>query len=209
MRRTNGDKRGDIATYLRYYEHLYRAIGEVSGARWIVDSSKDPSFGHVLALSDQIDLAVVHLVRDSRAVAYSWTREKHDPGTGRPMSRQHPLRSALEWDIAEWAARRLTRRVSSSMTLRYEDLVARPASAVQLVLDLVGETADPPLEGKKVRLDSGHAVSGNPMRFETGVVTITEDKQWQEALPRSSRFLVTATTWPGLSAHGYASGDRP
>jgi hypothetical protein len=209
MSRISGDPPGDIATYLRYYEHLYRAIGAVTRAKYIVDSSKDPSFGHALALSDQIELSVVHLVRDSRAVAYSWMREKHDPGTGRPMSRQHPLRSALEWDIAEWAARRLTRRVTSSMTLRYEDLVARPASAVQRVLDLAGEKADPPLEGMKVRLDTGHAVSGNPMRFEKGVVTISEDKQWQEAMPRSSRFLVTATTWPGLSAHGYASGDRP
>jgi Sulfotransferase family len=210
MSRANGVIPGDVATYLRYYEHLYRAIEEVADARRIVDSSKDPSFGHVLALSDQIDLSVVHLVRDSRAVAFSWTREKHDPGTGRPMSRQHPLRSALEWDIAEWAARRLTRRVTPSITLRYEDLVARPASAVQGVLDLIGErAANPPVNGNRARLGTGHAVSGNPMRFEKGVVTISEDKQWREALPRSSRILVTATTWPGLSAHGYANEDRP
>lgn len=208
MTRANGDLPPDEAAYLRYYEHLYRAIGEVAPARCIVDSSKDPSFGHVLALSDQIDLSVVHLVRDSRAVAFSWTRDKHDPGTGRPMSRQHPLRSALEWDIAEWAARRLTRRVSSSMTLRYEDLVTHPASAVQRVLDLMEEGAGPIFDRNQVSLDTGHAVSGNPMRFEKGVVTITEDSQWREALPRSSRLLVTATTWPGLSAHGYARGGR-
>lgn len=209
LTRTNGNVAGDTAAYLRYYEHLYRAIGQVAMARCIVDSSKDPSFGHVLALSDELDLAVVHLVRDSRAVAYSWTRDKHDPGTGRPMSRQHPLRSAIEWDVAEWAASRLTARVTSSMTLRYEDLVARPASAVQQVLDMMGEEVDSPVTGNDVRLRPGHAVSGNPMRFERGVVTITEDRQWRQALSRPSRFLVTAATWRGLSAHGYPSTDRP
>lgn len=207
--RASGDLPGEVATYLRYHEHLYQAIEEVSGASCIVDSSKDPSFGHVLALSEEIDLSVIHLVRDSRAVAYSWTREKHDPGTGQSMSRQHPLRSALEWDIAEWAAKLLTRRVTPSMTLRYEDLVAEPESSVRRALDLMGETAEPPLHGNRARLGTGHAVSGNPMRFESGVVSIRNDDQWQEALPRSSRLFVTATTWPGLSAHGYMGGNSP
>ncbi|HEX6301452.1 MAG TPA: sulfotransferase [Acidimicrobiia bacterium] len=198
---------GDVATYLRYHEHLYQAIEEVTGASWIVDSSKDPSFGHVLALSGEIDLAVVHLLRDSRAVAYSWTRDKHDPGTGKSMSRQHPLRSALEWDIAQWAASRLTGRVTRAMTLRYEDLVAEPEAAVEEVLTLIGGPAAPSLHGNRVQLTPGHAVSGNPMRFESGVVTISEDDQWREALPASTRRIVTTFTWPVLSTHGYLGGD--
>ena len=206
LTRSTGDLPGDVATYLRYHEHLYQAIEEMTGAKCIVDTSKDPSYGHVLALSEEIDLAVVHLVRDSRAVAYSWTREKHDPGTGKPMSRQHPLRSALEWDVAQWAASRLTRRVVPSITIRYEDFVAEPASAVRRVLQLMGEVAEPPLDGTRVRLTPGHAVSGNPMRFESGVVTIREDDHWLEALPSSSRRLVSALTWPGLAAHGYVRG---
>lgn len=209
LTRTEGDVPGEVASYLRYYEHLYEAIGEVTEAAYIVDSSKDPSFGHVLASSKEIDLAVIHLVRDSRAVAYSWTREKHDPGTGRPMSRQHPLRSALEWDIAEWAAKKLTRRVIPSMTLRYEDFVASPESTVRQILDLIGEKAEPSFDGNLVNLAPGHAVSGNPMRFDKGVVSIRNDDQWQEALTPSSRFLVTAATWPGLSSHGYLGGDSP
>ena len=198
-----GDLPADVATYLRYHEHLYQAIEEITGAGYIVDSSKDPSYGHVLALSEEIDLSVVHLVRDSRAVAYSWTRDKHDPGTGKPMSRQHPLQSALEWDVAHWAAQRLTRRVIPSMTLRYEDLVAEPDAAVRQVLDLVEVATEAPLHDGRVRLAPGHAVSGNPMRFESGVITIREDDQWQKALPPWSRRLVSALTWPGLSAHGY------
>jgi hypothetical protein len=206
LTRRSGVLPGDLATYLRYHEHLYQAMEEVTGARWIVDSSKDPSFGHVLALSEEIDLAVVHLVRDSRAVAYSWTRDKHDPGTGNPMSRQHPLRSALEWDIAQWAASRLTRRVTRSLTLRYEDLVADPEASVRRVSTLMGESALPSLADNHVHLKPGHAVSGNPMRFESGVVTISEDDQWQEALPASTRRLITTITWPVLSTYGYGGG---
>ena len=205
LTRTAGDMPGEVATYLRYHEHLYQAIEEITGARWIVDSSKDPSFGHVLALSEDIDLSVVHLIRDSRAVAYSWTRDKHDPGTGKSMSRQHPLRSALEWDIANWAASRLSRR-APSMTLRYEDFVAEPRAAVQRVLTLVEEQAEPPLDDTRVHLSSGHAVSGNPMRFESGVVTISEDDQWRDDLPTSTRRLVSALTWHGMSAHDYLGG---
>lgn len=207
LARANGNLAADVATYLRYHEHLYRAIADVSGARCIVDSSKDPSFGHVLALSDEIDLSVVHLVRDSRAVAHSWTREKHDPGTGKPMSRQHPLRSALEWDIAGWAARRLIQRVGSSITLRYEDFVAQPESAVRRILNMMGEPEETPLHGDRVNLSVGHAVSGNPMRFESGVVSIRNDDQWQQDLQQPSRLMVTATTLSGLSAHGYIRGD--
>lgn len=206
LTRRTGELPGDLATYLRYHEHLYQAIEEVTGASWIVDSSKDPSFGHVLALSAEIDLAVVHLVRDSRAVAYSWTRDKHDPGTGKPMSRQHPLRSALEWDIAQWAASRLANRVTRSLTLRYEDFVAAPEAAVRQVLTLMGAPAAPSFHDNLVHLTPGHAVSGNPMRFESGVVTITEDDQWQEGLPASTRRLITSVTWPVLSTHGYVGG---
>jgi hypothetical protein len=44
------------------------------------------------------------------------------------------------------------------------------------------------------------------MRFESGVVTIREDDHWLEALPSSSRRLVSVLTWPGLAAHGYVGG---
>ncbi|MFP3882740.1 MAG: sulfotransferase [Actinomycetota bacterium] len=209
LARADGNLAAEVATYLRYHEQLYRTIADVSGSRCIVDSSKDPSFGHILALSDEIDLSVIHLVRDSRAVAHSWTREKHDPGTGNPMAQQHPLRSALEWGIADWAARRLTRQVGSSLTLRYEDLVAEPESEVKRILHMMGETEEPPLHGNEIRLDVGHAVSGNPMRFESGVVSIRNDDQWQEALGRWSRLMVTATTLSGLSTHGYLRENTP
>ena len=57
-------------------ERLYRAIQRVSGAGVIVDSSKRFSYAVLLSLLPFADLRVVHLVRDSRAVAYSWARSR-------------------------------------------------------------------------------------------------------------------------------------
>lgn len=196
----------EAAPYLARFSRLYQAIGEISGSRVVVDSSKDPSFGHLLARSDGVELHVVHLVRDSRAVAHSWTRLKHDPGTGRPMARQSLLRSALEWNVANLAAGWLTRRVDSALFLRYEDLVNEPGSAVGRILALVGESATVPFEGDAVRLGTGHAVSGNPMRFERGLVPIHHDDGWRREMGWWQRALVTALTWPGLAIFGYLRG---
>jgi hypothetical protein len=60
-------------------ERLYRAIQAVSGAGVIVDSSKRFSYAVLLNLLPFADLRVVQLVRDSRAVAYSWGRTKVSP----------------------------------------------------------------------------------------------------------------------------------
>src|SRR4051794_6483600 len=58
---------------------LYRAIADVSGRATLVDSSKDSTYGLILATTPAIDVEVIHLVRDSRAVAYSWQRRRRRP----------------------------------------------------------------------------------------------------------------------------------
>lgn len=147
----------------------------------IVDSSKDLSFRHLLAVADCLDLSVVHLVRDSRAVAHSWTRDKHDPGTGRLMAHQSTVRSELQWMVANMAASWLDRRVRNSLRLRYEDLTSNSGGAVGQVLGLLGEGGRLPLEGHRVVLNAG-TVSGNPLRFERGPVEVAEDDAWPALL---------------------------
>src|SRR3712207_200886 len=75
-------------------ERLYRAIQKVSGAAVIVDSSKRSTYAVLLSLLPFADLRVVHLVRDSRAVAYSWGRIKESPAVvgGRLMPRTSPAK---------------------------------------------------------------------------------------------------------------------
>ena len=55
---------------------LYAAMAAVTGARVIVASSKLPAYAHVLAATPGIDLRVVHLIRDPRGAAHSWSSKK-------------------------------------------------------------------------------------------------------------------------------------
>src|ERR1022692_3637443 len=71
----------DLDEYISYYARLYAAIIKVSGCELVVDSSKHPSLAHCLRWLPDVDLRVLHLVRDSRAVAYSWSRQVRRPDT--------------------------------------------------------------------------------------------------------------------------------
>jgi hypothetical protein len=60
--------------YVALLARLYRAIRKVTGCSTIVDASKKPGHGFVLANMSGIDLSVLHLVRDPRGVAHSWMK---------------------------------------------------------------------------------------------------------------------------------------
>ena len=78
----------------------------------VVDSSKHSALAHVLRWADDIDLRVVHVVRDARGVAYSWTKTVTRPETDGTdeMTRYSPGRSALLWNAHNAAFGLLARR---------------------------------------------------------------------------------------------------
>ncbi len=186
---------------------VYRSLQEVTGARLVVDTSKPPSFGYVLGHLDGIDLRILHVVRDPRAVAYSWTRTKHlsDGGARTQMLRLSPLQSALQWDLWNGAASWLWRRSNRYLRLRYEDLVTEPREAFARIAELVGEPGlEPPfIDDHQVATGTVHAVAGNADRMRSGPLDIRLDDEWQQALPRRSRWLVTALTAPFLARYRY------
>ena len=200
----------------RYYARLYAAIAEVSGAELVIDSSKHPSLAHCLRWQDGVDLRVLHLVRDSRAVAYSWGRQVRRPDTDREsyMTRVLPGRRGGPVERAE-------RRVPPAaagvpvMRMRYEDFVAAPGAGGAPDRRLRRAAAAPagyslPGRGRGRRgwaeLEPGHSVSGNPMRFTTGRVPIRRDERWRAGLPAAQRRAVTALTLPLLAGYGYLGG---
>ena len=68
-------KVAQMGEYKGALEMLYRAVQSISWSRVIVDTSGNPALGQGLQNEPSIDLYALHLVRDPRAVAYSWRSE--------------------------------------------------------------------------------------------------------------------------------------
>ena len=197
-----------LGKYLDYLEKLYLAIKHVTGSRVIVDSSKLPSYGYVLGMMPVIDLYVVHLVRDPRAVAYSWLRRKMDPDTGELMPQYTPVQSALVWNIWNVLIEACWRgRPGRYLRLRYEDFVYKPGESIGRILDMMQEKkTDPPFVAeRKVELGLLHSVGGNPSRFDARTVELRLDEEWKREMKRSDRTAVTALTWPLLRRYAYGA----
>jgi hypothetical protein len=201
-----GRRRAELQEYVTAYLRLYRAISEASGGGVVIDSSKHSSLAFCLRTEPGIDLRVVHVVRDSRGVAYSWTKEVRRPEAAGEdlMIRYSPARSAALWvghNLFLWLLGRLG---TARYLLRYEDFVADPAPVLAELAAFAGLPADVDVvRDGAVVLSPSHTVSGNPMRFRTGPTPLRRDDAWREQLPRRRRLLVSALTGPLLARYGY------
>jgi hypothetical protein len=203
--------------YTKLLTTVYAAVREVSGADVVVDTSKHPSYAYVLRRTRGVDLRLLHLVRDSRGVCHSWTREVARPevrGAQAKMPTYSSVRAASEWAIHNLLFETLAMLRVPHRTVRYEDFVAHPLQIVNAVNDdLVGkggQLAQGCITLKGVDLPADHSLSGNPMRFREGRIPLKVDDEWRTKMPARARRLVTALTLLGLRRYRYAlSADKP
>jgi hypothetical protein len=194
------------------YAAIYRAVADLTGARVVVDASKGPALAQALAGSDEIDLRLLNVVRDPRAVAWSWSRSVERPhatqaGAAR-MWRIPAHRSAVQWSALQLEVTAIDRLGHvPTARLRYEEFVADPVASLVAVARRLGVplSADdlPRTTRGRVRLGASHGLSGNPGRFATGEVELRRDDRWTTGATRSDRAVVTALTLPMLRAYGY------
>ena len=200
---------GEAAGYRDEIGRIYAAIGAVTGAQLIIDSSKVPSGAAVLAQIPGIDSYLLHMVRDPRAVAYSWMRPKNQPDVkvARAMDRHGATESAASWVAWNLLIEGLTGSwfAGRSRRLRYEDFVADPRDTVESLLESTGTawSSGPFQDVATVRLPANHTVSGNPSRFRTGQVVLRADDDWRTAQPWPPRMVSTAISLPLLRRYGY------
>jgi hypothetical protein len=208
-----GIRSGKINTLLEecgpLLERLYRAIQRVSGAGVIVDSSKRSSYAVLLSLLPFADLRVAHLVRDSRAVAYSWQRTKESPAVvgGRLMPRMSPVKVSRVWSVQNYSYGLLSGFARLSR-LRYEDFVDDPTFYLAETLSRVGfddeaGSLHDVVRGREISLSVDHTVSGNPSRFRTGKIELRLDEEWKGKMRGADKNVVTALTAPLLLKYGY------
>jgi hypothetical protein len=155
-------------------------------------------------------------VRDSRGVAYSWTKEVKKPevtGDDAFMPQYSPSSSGRQW-VAYNLLFDALGLLDRTMLLRYESLLEDPRAGLHQILHHAGE---PPAEnfdflgsdatGDYVNLGCDHTVAGNPMRFHQGRLDLRLDQAWTTKLARRDRKVVTAITWPLQLRYGYSKKD--
>ncbi len=202
----------DLREFRELLARVYRAVARVSGASKVVDSSKYAAYGLLVAGVPDLELLVLHLVRDSRAVAYSWLRRKLMPEVTterRYMPVKKPWRSAVFWELENLALELLRRAARRSARLRYDELTSDPRHTVSAALAAVGIEAELDfLRQRALHLGSNHTVAGNPLRFRRGNVAIEPDLEWLSRLEAGPRRVVTALTWPLLLRYGFPLRGR-
>lgn len=207
---------GDVPPGLRRYvsivETTYRAIAAVDGASVIVDSSKVPADAYALLTLSELDVYVLHLVRDPRAVAHSAARAKPSPDdpNSASMVTQLPIRTALGWSVWNGVLNRMVRPAGGEryMRLRYEDFASDPRRATAEILDFVGAgEVDLPFTGERtVRFAPTHGPSGNPDRLGRGESAIRPNDRWREEMSNPARLAATLPALPLMGAYGYRIG---
>ena len=205
--------RAKLRRYLDLLDRLYRAVRQVAGAPLLVDASKHASHAFLLRGMPGLDLRLVHLVRDSRGVAFSWgklMRRLEVVDAEALMATTTPLRMSARY-LAYNSLFHLLRGLGvPTLLLRYESLVRRPAAELHRVL---GHAGRPAADGELgfvgdgwVELGTSHALAGNPMRFERGRVPLRLDEEWRGKMRRRHRLLTAGSTWPLLLRYGYLRG---
>jgi hypothetical protein len=202
--------RSELRAYGELQSRVYQAVAAVSEDTVIVDTSKSPIYALTLR-SQGLDVAVIHLVRDSRAVAYSWTRTRPtgDTKTTEYMPTFPPSRSSLTWISNNLAIDAVGLRGLRPRVLCYENLVSAPAKELERA---VADVLPKPARGALARLadpeftfGTQHTVAGNPVRMRTGPLTLRLDDAWRSEMRPSDRRLVTLMTFPLLARYGYCA----
>jgi hypothetical protein len=194
-----GHPPGILTEYLEITRRLYAAIFSVSGARVIVDSSKAPSHAYLLERLGLADVYIVHLIRDPRAVAFSWAQPK---GKWPPKGL---LRACMEWNADNLASEYLWGACKERyLRIAYEEFAERPRTVVQSIVEFAGEKPDtlPFVSESAVELRTLHGYGGAPGRY-TGRIDIVPDTKWRAKMLLGRKLGVTALTIAGLLRYGY------
>lgn len=206
---TSHEYRSQFVQYTTILKKLYLAIQAENHSRIIIDSSKDMSTLYMLLNSPEIRVRILHMIRDSRAVAFSWMREKVRPHAVDYLSMMptySPQKTALDWTYRNLMTEFVRNRAHAYMQLRYEDLLADPLTTTAgitrfMELEDVDLSYIAPAEVKLIK--DNHTVAGNPMRFKKGDIRLQLDDAWRQDLKPAHQKIVTALTWPLLRRYHY------
>ena len=192
----------DHHSYLDYLKNFLSTLEVLHPGKFFVDSSKIPEIAFAYSLLPLVNLKVVNLIRDPRAIAVSWAKKKNDAKYG--------LFYADEWikrqqKIKSWASKSKL----SFFTLRYEDLCAHPKNKLlELFKWLNMNEKNLFLSDKSIRIDwlKQHIfppANEKILREKLSIYEIIESLDWQLSEHSQLVDLVFERVKPYLLEYGY------
>lgn len=185
--------RHEMHRVLSRIESLIESVLKIKGSNTFLDSSKRPERAVFMRRIPSLDMRVIHLVRDGRAV--SWSNIKN-LGLG-------PQEAARSWVGDNVAAERARRYFPADrwMTLRYEDLCANPDETLYQIHKFAGL---PLTNGFHFFRDADHHIIGNRMRL-SATSEIKLDESWKQALQPEQRAVIEPSVRDLNRKYGYSS----
>jgi hypothetical protein len=173
---------------------LAEVLCELTGSQVIVDSSKTALRLKYLLCNEALNIRVIHLVRDGRAVALATMRPDRYADAADLALRQGGAGGirAEEWRSMAQAARQWRRsneealhllgalRPSQWIDLRYEAFCADPEGHRRRLFRFLGLDPAEAHPVEQFRQAAGHVI-GNGMRLDTET-TIAPDQRWRSVL---------------------------
>lgn len=185
------EARRELKRLLDRHETLVQVVTGIKGCNTFLDTSKRPERALYMRRIPSFDVKVIHLVRDGRAV--SWSSMKN-LGIG-------PEAAADSW-VADNRASEQARRWFPSdrwMTLRHEDVCARPDDMLKKVYDFIGVPAK---DGVNDFRAAEQHIIGNRMRL-ANTTEIRLDERWKQALTPEQMAAIEQRVAPLNRRYGY------
>lgn len=173
--------RQDVQAYANELKKCLHTTADEFNTNIIIDSSKKPMHGFALSQIDDIDLRIIHLIRDRKAVVHSWNTSKYDKSKGGMMNTQSVKKASIEWVlINRWIERYLDTGKHPYMKIFYSEFTKNPSLVLGNILRFIGEDHENNIidENNSFKPVPSPTISGNPMRFTKGKIIIKEDKRW-------------------------------
>jgi len=170
---------------------LLETVTKVTNSQILADTSKNPHRLKFLLRIPELEVKVIHLVRDGRGVAHTYV---HDNGWS-------VEKSAVEWRRGILAAEKLLARLDPSRwkQVRYEDICSNPQAELEKLCVFLNLD---PLQTNTDFRSAGLHVFGNKMRLSSERAINLDDK-WRTEFTDSQRSTIEHLAGEQLTKYGY------
>ncbi|MCW5934199.1 MAG: sulfotransferase [Fimbriimonadia bacterium] len=184
---------------------IYETMSHLTDHAIIVDESKSPMYGQLLRSIPEIELNVVHLVRDPRGFAYSHLKRNPD----RQDRKEQEV--SLMGAVRRWMGTNLSTETFAKdaperyMLARYEDFVSSPRGTLSSIARFVGVSENhlPLLDDQTIQVKPTHTLGGSAVRYETESIKVKLDEAWRAKLSPAQKLVVNTLTASFRKRYGY------